>query len=107
MLACDAGIIPVVMRGRSEILDLGRATRTWTRAQRKAAKIRARGHCGAPKCQTPIERCELHHQDHWARGGRTDLNSGICLCTHHHWVTHHSTWTLTRNKQGPVEIRRT
>jgi hypothetical protein len=28
MLACDAQIIPVVMRGDSEVLDIGRATRT-------------------------------------------------------------------------------
>jgi hypothetical protein len=48
MLACDTGIIPIVMRGRSEILDLGRATRAWNRAQYKAAKIRADGHCEAP-----------------------------------------------------------
>jgi hypothetical protein len=65
MMACDAGIIPIVMNGRSEVLDLGRATRTWTRAQRNAAKIRAGGQCEAPKCQTPIERCDLHHEDHW------------------------------------------
>ncbi|HVV74806.1 MAG TPA: DUF222 domain-containing protein [Mycobacteriales bacterium] len=29
MLACDAAIIPIVMRGQSEILDLARSTRTW------------------------------------------------------------------------------
>jgi hypothetical protein len=107
MLACDAGIIPIVMRGKSEILDLGRLTRTWSRAQRKAAKIRANGHCEAPKCQTPIERCDLHHQHHWAHGGRTELNNGIYLCAHHHWVTHHTTWIFSRNKQGIVEIHRT
>jgi hypothetical protein len=107
MMACDAGIIPIVMNGRSEILDLGRATRTWSRAQRKAAKIRAGGHCEAPKCQTPIEHCDLHHEHHWAKGGRTDLAKGIYLCAHHHWVTHHTTWTFTRDKTGQVEIRRT
>jgi hypothetical protein len=82
MMACDAGIIPIVMNGRSEVLDLGRASRTRTRAQRKAAKIRAGGRCEAPKCQTPIERCDLHHEHHWARGGRTDLANGIYLCAH-------------------------
>jgi hypothetical protein len=107
MLACDAGVIPVVMRGRSEFLDLGRATRTWNRAQYKAAKIRAEGHCEAPRCQVPIGRCQLHHQEHWARGGRTDLSNGIYLCAHHHWITHHTTWVFTRNKDGQVEIRRT
>jgi Domain of unknown function (DUF222) len=106
MLACDAGIIPIVMRGASEILDLGRSARTWSRAQRKAAKLRAGGHCESPKCQAPIERCDLHHEDHWAHGGRTDLNRGIYLCSYHHWLTHHTPWTITRNRDGTVEIRR-
>ncbi|HVT65396.1 MAG TPA: DUF222 domain-containing protein, partial [Mycobacteriales bacterium] len=100
MMACDAGIIPVVMRGESEVLDLGRATRTWSRAQRKAAKIRAGGHCEAPKCQVPVDRCELHHEEHWEHFGNTDLNNGIELCTYHHWLTHHTNWTFTRNKDG-------
>jgi hypothetical protein len=108
MLACDAGIIPAVLGGDSEILDLGRATRTWTRAQRKAAKIRAHGHCEAPRCQASIDRCDLHHEDHWAHGGRTDLANGIYLCTYHHWLVHHTHWVITRNKTtGQVEIRRT
>ncbi|HVT64815.1 MAG TPA: DUF222 domain-containing protein [Mycobacteriales bacterium] len=108
MLACDAGIIPVVMRGPSEVLDLGRSTRTWSRAQRKAAKIRARGHCESPRCQADVSRCDLHHEDHWSNFGRTDLDNGIYLCPYHHWLTHHTSWTITRNKtSGQVEVRRT
>jgi hypothetical protein len=107
MLACDAGIIPAVLGGASEVLDLGRSTRTWSRAQRKAAKVRADGHCEAPKCRASIERCDLHHEQHWARGGKSDLNNGIYLCTYHHWLTHHTHWHVSRNKRGHVEIRRT
>jgi hypothetical protein len=107
MFACDAGIIPAVMGGASEVLDLGRATRTWSRPQRKAAKLRARGHCESPKCQATIDRCDLHHEHHWAHGGKTDLNNGIYLCSYHHWLTHHTAWTISRNKDGTVTIRRT
>ena len=107
MMSCDAGIIPAVMGGASEVLDLGRSIRTWSRAQRRAAKIRAGRHCEAPGCQTPIERCELHHEHHWARGGRTDLNNAIYLCSYHHWITHHTSWDFTRSKDGTVEVRRT
>lgn len=106
MYACDAGIIPAVMGGRSEVLDLGRATPTWNRAQRRAAKIRAGGCCEAPGCQTPLYRCQLHHDHHWARGGNTDLANGIYLCRYHHWLTHNTTWTITRNKDGTVKVRR-
>jgi hypothetical protein len=107
MLACDAGIIPAVLGGLSEILDLGRSTRTWTRAQRRAAKLRANGHCESPKCQASIQRCDLHHEHHWAHGGKTDLNNAIYLCTYHHWLVHHTPWQITRNKAGQVQIRRT
>ncbi|HEX3707154.1 MAG TPA: DUF222 domain-containing protein [Mycobacteriales bacterium] len=108
MLACDAGIIPAVMGGPSEVLDLGRSTRTWSRAQRKAAKLRANNHCEAPLCQAAIERCQLHHEQQWAEHhGPTDLDNGIYLCTYHHRLTHHTPWTITRNHAGRVEIRRT
>jgi Domain of unknown function (DUF222) len=108
MLACDAGIIPAVLGSKSEVLDLGRSTRSWSSAQRKAAKIRAEGHCEAPLCQTAIERCQLHHEKHWAEHhGPTNLNNGIYLCTYHHWLVHHTTWTITRNRDGKVAIQRT
>lgn len=108
MHACDAAIIPAVLGTESEVLDLGRSTRTWTRAQRKAAKIRAGSRCEAPKCQATLDRCDLHHEHHWAHGGATDLNNGIYLCTYHHWLVHHTAWVITRNKTtGQVEIRRT
>jgi hypothetical protein len=105
MLACDAGIIPVVMRGTSEVLDLGRSTRTWSRAQRKAAKLRDGG-CVFPKCQAPIDRCELHHIVHWSNGGPTDHRNGAHVCTYHHWVVHHTNWAIIRNN-GHVEVLRT
>ena len=35
-LACEAGIIPVVLSGTREVLDLGRRNRLFTRAQRIA-----------------------------------------------------------------------
>lgn len=107
MLACDAGIIPAVLGGASEILDLGRSTRTWSRAQRRAAKIRANGRCESPKCQSAIVRCDLHHEDYWEHGGHTNLNKAIYLCPYHHWLEHHTDWHHTRNKDGTVELRRT
>jgi hypothetical protein len=107
MLACDAGIIPAVLGGPSEILDLGRTSRTWSRGQRKAAKIRANGHCESPRCQAAIIRCELHHEDYWENGGRTDLNKAIYLCSYHHWLEHHTNWHHNRNKDGTVQIHKT
>ena len=59
-LACQAGIIPVVLGGKGEILDLGRARRFFSPAQRKAMELRDR-HCTAHGCDMPAAYCEAHH----------------------------------------------
>jgi hypothetical protein len=105
-IACDAEIIPAVLGGADEVLDLGRSTRTWTRAQRRAARLRDKG-CVFPDCQVGLDRCQLHHDKHWAHGGHTDLANGIHLCYFHHWLVHHTNWTITRNPAGRIEVRRT
>jgi hypothetical protein len=48
-LACTADIIPAVLGGRSEVLDVGRVSRLFTRAQRKALRLRDR-RCRAEGC---------------------------------------------------------
>jgi hypothetical protein len=106
-LACDAGIIPAVLGGASEILDLGRATRTWSKAQRRAARLRDGG-CVFPKCQAGLERCQLHHLKFWTlHHGPTDINNSAHLCHYHHHLVHHSPWTITRNAAGQIQVRRT
>ncbi len=51
-LACTAPIIPAVLGGKSEVLDLGRASRLFKPAQRKAMIIRDR-ECRAEGCTDP------------------------------------------------------
>jgi hypothetical protein len=105
MLGCDAGIIPAVLGGASEILDLGRSTRTWTTAQRRAARLRDGG-CGWPDCQAPISRCHLHHIQYWALLGRSDLDNSVHLCRFHHWLVHHTEWNIQRDLTGRIVIHR-
>ncbi len=72
-LACTAKIIPAVLGGKSEVLDLGRSSRLFKPAQRKAMIIRDR-ECRAEGCTIPAAWCEAHHWGRpWAKGGRTDL----------------------------------
>ncbi len=67
-MACDARVVPVVLDGRSEPLDVGRACRTVSPAQRRALTIRDRG-CVFPGCDRPPGWCDGHHIVHWADGG--------------------------------------
>ena len=81
-IMCDCDVTRVVMTGKSEILDIGRATRTPTAAQWKALVIRDQ-HCQAPGCTQPPHRCQAHHDDHWEHGGPTNLNNLKLYCWHH------------------------
>jgi hypothetical protein len=104
-LACTAELIPAVLGARSEVLDLGRTQRLFTRGQRKAMRIRDQ-HCRAEGCTVPAAWCEAHHLKHWARGGRTDLADGVLLCSHHHHRAHDRTYTLNRLPNGDLRFTR-
>lgn len=91
-LAGDAGIIPTVLGGDSEVLDHGREVRMFTRAQRLAL-IERDGGCA--KCHAPSEHCEAHHITWWEHGGKTDLSNGVMLCTRCHHDIHRQGWGIT------------
>ena len=86
-LACEAAIIPVVLDGRREVLDVGRRKRLFTRAQRIALATRDKG-CTAAGCHTAAWFCHAHHDQPWAAGGTTDLANGRLLCPTHHRRAH-------------------
>jgi hypothetical protein len=86
-LACDAGIIPVVLGGEGEVLDQGRMERLFTRGQVRALWLRDR-HCTFPGCDIPAAWCDSHHLVHWVDGGDTDLSNAALLCPRHHTIVH-------------------
>lgn len=104
-LACSAGIIPVVLGGDSEPLDLGRTRRLFSPGQRKALALRDRV-CRAEGCTIPATWCEAHHVDPWSRGGRTDLDAGVLLCSWHHHRAHDNGYRTQRLPNGDVRFTR-
>ncbi len=87
-LACTANLIPAVLGGNSEILDLGRTRRLFSPTQRKAMALRDVT-CRAEGCDIPAAWCEAHHaKQPWTTGGRTDLADGLLLCSWHHHRAH-------------------
>jgi Domain of unknown function (DUF222)/HNH endonuclease len=82
-LACDAEILPVVLGGASEILDVGRGQRLATPAIRLALDLRDGG-CVFPGCDKPPNACHMHHLIPWWQGGSTSLGNLALLCPHHH-----------------------
>jgi hypothetical protein len=86
-IMCDCDITRVVMAGDSEVLDVGRAQRTVSRAQWTALVARDR-QCVAPYCDAPPQRCEAHHRRRWGEGGSTDIDNLELLCWKHHRERH-------------------
>ena len=77
-LACEAGIIPAVLGGRSQVLDLGRTRRFHTKAQRIAMGLE-QGGCTAEGCDWPPGLCHAHHEIPWGRLGGTSVEHGMLL----------------------------
>jgi len=104
-LACTAHLVPVVLGTDSEVLDLGRRSRLYSRAQRHAMAVRDR-HCRAAGCTIPAAWCEAHHLHPWSRGGRTDLADGILLCPFHHHRVHDDRYSHDVTPDRHVELHR-
>jgi hypothetical protein len=101
-IACDASIRRVVMKGKSEPLDVGRKTPVWPPAIRAAVIARDK-HCQFPGCDRPATWCQVHHVHHWTKGGHTCKENGILLCTQHHDLVHPpGKFTLTLEEGRPV-----
>jgi hypothetical protein len=86
-LTCDAAIIPMVLGSESEVLDVGRKTRTIPGAVRRALEHRDGG-CTWRGCTAPASWTDAHHIVHWADGGETALFNLVLLCRRHHTATH-------------------
>ena len=105
-LACTAAILPAVLGGDSLPLDLGRTRRLFSPAQRKALLLRDTT-CRAEGCDVPGTWCEAHHRrDPWSAGGRTDLDEGELLCSHHHHRVHDARFHVDRLANGDVRFHR-
>ncbi|MFD1946815.1 HNH endonuclease signature motif containing protein [Nocardioides aestuarii] len=104
-LACSAGLLPLVLGGNSEVLDLGRTRRLFSPAQRKAMVVRDQ-HCRADGCDVPAAWCEAHHRHPWSAGGRTDLADGVLLCSWHHHRVHDPAYRHRLRPDGSLTFHR-
>jgi len=91
-MAADAELVPAVLGGDSIPLDLGRAARLFSKAQRLALGERDGG-CAS--CGQNIAYVEAHHIAWWERdAGPTDLSNGVMLCSFCHHMIHREGWQI-------------
>jgi hypothetical protein len=91
MLCCDAAVVPIVLDGKSQPLDVGRLTRVVPDGLRRAVVARDRG---CARCGRPPSWCEAHHVIAWEHGGPTRLDNLVLLCRACHRLIHHAGWDV-------------
>lgn len=104
-LACESGIVPVVLGGDSQPLDHGRTRRFHTPGQRRLIFARDKT-CRAEGCEIPANWCHVHHEDPWLTGGATSVEKGLTLCSRHHTAAHDTRYENSRRPDGRLRFIR-
>jgi hypothetical protein len=94
-LMCDAGVMRILVKGQSEILDFGREERLFPRAVRRAIRFRHAHVCAVRGCGR--RHTQIHHLTWWEDGGETTIDNGIPLCPFHHHLVHEGGWAVAWN----------
>ena len=93
-LACDCTMSRVLL-AESQVVDVGKATRTIQPATRRALKHRDRS-CRWPGCDRPVSWSVPHHIEFWSRGGPSTLSNLVLLCHLHHREVHEGGWQVIK-----------
>jgi HNH endonuclease len=97
-LTCDARRLTIKLQGRD--LVHSRVGRCASYAQQRALHKRS-GHCQYPGC-TAARELEAHHVLAVERGGATELDNLILLCSRHHKLLHDHHIHTSGNAERPV-----
>ncbi|MGJ9411606.1 DUF222 domain-containing protein [Aeromicrobium sp. CF4.19] len=91
-MLCESDLTPILTSGKHAVLDVGRAVRLCTTAQRRAVRHRQDDLCAGPGCRGPV--VHIHHVVYWSNGGPTDLANLIGLCPRCHSLVHAGHFTI-------------
>ncbi|WP_456694934.1 HNH endonuclease, partial [Aeromicrobium sp. P5_D10] len=97
-LLCVSDLTAFVMKDgdrQAQVLNVGRTKYEPNIRQRRAVLARQQGVCAAPGCSHT--HLEIHHTVFWSRGGSTDLDLLIGLCTRCHHLLHRGFLNITGN----------
>jgi hypothetical protein len=99
-LVCNARMQTVVENARGEVVRLGRMRREPPSWMVRQLRYRDRT-CVFPACGMRTF-TEAHHVVWWSKGGTTDLDNLVLICSFHHRLVHEHGWGLSRTPSGDV-----
>jgi hypothetical protein len=102
-IACDAKVLVSADGPAGQSLNLGRARRDPSDAQRIEIRRRDKG-CRFPGC-SHTEFTDVHHVLHWTNGGATDLCNLVELCDQHHRYVHEMGWRISGDANVELTFR--
>lgn len=105
MIACDSSVSRVLTDGPSQVLDIGRSTRTIPPGIRRGVVVRDRT-CIADGCYRGPQHCDVHHIVFWEDGGPTSLSNLALLCRRHHRLVHQRGWRVLDGQDGTKSLVR-
>jgi hypothetical protein len=99
-LLCNARLQAVVEHADGTVVGLGRVSRepsTWMMRQ-----LRHRDDsCRFPACDAR-RFTQAHHIEWWSRGGATELDNLVLVCSFHHTLVHERGWSIQRTDDGEL-----
>ncbi|ANY24488.1 HNH endonuclease [Gordonia terrae] len=90
-VSCDGSLTEIILDAEGVPLQMGHTHRLFPAHLRKAVIVRDQ--C-CVKCGAPPSHTQVHHIQHWADGGPTDLDNGCLLCQRCHTQVHHHGWDV-------------
>ncbi|MGI9609657.1 MAG: DUF222 domain-containing protein [Acidimicrobiia bacterium] len=102
-LLWDAWVTHTVLGPSGRALAVGRSHRTATDAQRAALRVMYET---CAMCDARFDHCEIHHVHEWERGGPSDLDNLIPLCTVHHHRVHDDGWQIQLDTERTLAVHR-
>jgi hypothetical protein len=103
-LLCNARLQLVEEHADGSVAALGRISREPTAWMMRQLRHRDGG-CRFPGCDAR-RFTQAHHIEWWSRGGATDLDNLLLVCSFHHKLVHEIGWSIVRGKDGEAIWRR-
>ena len=100
-LVANADVYTAFADADGQPLWLGRSKRSASLAQRIVLAARDGGCIG---CNSPSERCEAHHIEHWTDDGPTDVDNLAQLCPGCHHLVHDCNWQVVESFRSRYRI---
>ncbi|MGH2681858.1 MAG: DUF222 domain-containing protein, partial [Actinomycetota bacterium] len=99
-LACDGRVQVVIEDQAGQPVGLGRMAREPSAWMLRQLRYRD-SECRFPGCGAR-RFTQAHHIVWWERGGRTDLDNLLLVCSFHHKLVHEHGWAVRRDRDGTV-----